>query len=701
MTSQNPHKIRGLTNFPVIAMGLATGLWINPLPGEEIAEILVTGKRLAPSVNEPAYASTTLDRAALDIAAGARLDDVLRTVPGFGLFRRQSSRASHPTTQGVSLRGLGPSGAGRTLLLLDGIPQNDAFGGWIDWSRLPTAGIGGATITRGGGAGPWGNAALAGVIRLQSRDEPNDSFRGDLSVGPHDTYDGTVSGQTTPGRAVWHALVHGRRTDGSFLVRADQRGSVDVRAAERGGVGEFGGRVALSDDLVLRAVARYSESRLINGIAIAESQTRVADGAVSLLRDGDATSWELNAYARDQAFRAVFAAVNGTRTLATPSLDQFAVPSSAWGVNGIMRRQLSAQWSVDAGADVRVANGETRENFQNLGAGFTRVRVAGGQQTLAGAFAELNWQPTPGILATVGGRLDAWEQADGVRSEAAISSGAVLRNDTYADRDGTVSTARAAVRWDIETGVALRTAAYTGFRLPTLNELYRPFRVGNDITEANPALTEERLTGMDVGFDVALSDRTQLTATVFHSVLKNAVTNVTVRTAPGLDPGLGVVVPVGGVLRQRQNLSRITADGVEADLTTELAPGWQAAIRYLYAAPKVTRSPQQPALQGLRVAQVARHQGLAQLSWTSQDSLRLSAAVRGVSAQFDDDLNARALRGFVVVDALGEMPLSKIVRLNVAVENLFDRTVESARSADGLVSVGTPRTVRMGLRFGF
>jgi outer membrane receptor protein involved in Fe transport len=585
--------------------------------------------------------------------------------------------------------------------LLDGIPQNDSFGGWIDWSRLPTAGVGGATITRGGGAGPWGNAALAGVIRLQSRYAPTDSIIGDVSAGPHDTYDGTIAAQTTHGRAVWHALAHGHRTHGSFLVRADQRGSVDVRAAERGGVGEFGGRVALSDDVVLRAVARYSEGRLINGIAIAESKTRVADGAVSLLRDGDATSWELNAYARDQAFRAVFAAVNATRTLATPSLDQFAVPSSAWGVNGILRHQLSAHWSVDAGADVRVADGETRENFQNLGAGFTRVRLAGGQQTLAGAFAELNWQPTPTLLATMGGRLDSWEQADGMRRETAISNGAVLRNDTYADRDGTVSTARTALRWDVEAGVAIRAAAYTGFRLPTLNELYRPFRVGNDITEANPALTEERLTGVDVGFDWALSERTQLTATGFRSVLKNAVTNVTVRTTPGLDPVLGVVVPVGGVLRQRQNLSRIVANGVEADLTTELAQGWQGAVRYLYTSPKVTRSPQQLALQGLRVAQVARHQGSAQLTWTTLQDFRLSAAVRGVSAQFDDDLNARALRGFVVVDASGEMPLSEDVRLNVAVENLFDRTVESARSADGLVSVGTPRTVRLGLRFGF
>lgn len=159
-------------------------------------------------------------------------------------------------------------------------------------------------------------------------------------------------------------------------------------------------------------MARYSESRLINGIAISESETRVADAALSLLHDprGD-TSWEINTYARDQAFRAVFAAVNVTRTIATPSLDQFVVPSRAYGANGILRHRFDDQLSLDLGADARLADGATNENFQNIGQGFTRVRRAGGEQTLAGAFAELNWQPVAQILATVGGRVDSGSKA--------------------------------------------------------------------------------------------------------------------------------------------------------------------------------------------------------------------------------------------------------------------------------------------------
>ena len=135
-------------------LGAAVALYFSPASAQDpIPELLVSARQLSPSLNEPVYATTLICRESLAQSGEARLDDVLRSVPGFGLFRRQSSRASHPTTQGVTLRGLGPSGAGRTLVLLDGVPQNDPFGGWVDWSRLPSASLETELITRGGGAG--------------------------------------------------------------------------------------------------------------------------------------------------------------------------------------------------------------------------------------------------------------------------------------------------------------------------------------------------------------------------------------------------------------------------------------------------------------------------------------------------------------------------------------------------------------------
>ena len=99
------------------------------------------------------------------------VDDALRQVPGFSLFRRSGSRVANPTAQGASLRGVGPSGASRTLVLADGVPLNDPFGGWVYWSRLPRRPSKGSRWSKAGASDLYGSAALGGVVQAFTRTE--------------------------------------------------------------------------------------------------------------------------------------------------------------------------------------------------------------------------------------------------------------------------------------------------------------------------------------------------------------------------------------------------------------------------------------------------------------------------------------------------------------------------------------------------
>jgi vitamin B12 transporter len=201
-------------------------------PGVNVAmdEIVVSAQRLVDSISSGVYSRQTIDRDDLN-GPSLGLDDVLRRVPGFGLFRRQASRAAHPTTQGVSLRGLGPNGAGRTLVLLDGMPLNDPFGGWVEWVNLPPSYIEQASVVRGGGAGTWGNSALAGVVRLDSRQLIGNSLSGDVRVGSKSSLSGSVQAQGSIADGLVTALAHHAQTDGYYLLSSEQRGEADRRAA--------------------------------------------------------------------------------------------------------------------------------------------------------------------------------------------------------------------------------------------------------------------------------------------------------------------------------------------------------------------------------------------------------------------------------------------------------------------------------------
>src|SRR5580698_10001003 len=132
-------------------------------------------------MGEAAFSIVRIDPATL--ATSVRLDQALAAAPGVSLFRRTSSLGANPTTQGVSLRGIAGSGASRALVTLDGVPQNDPFGGWVIWTGLPTEGISGATLVRGAGSGPYGAGALTGVVALQQPAHIDGGFQGEVEGG--------------------------------------------------------------------------------------------------------------------------------------------------------------------------------------------------------------------------------------------------------------------------------------------------------------------------------------------------------------------------------------------------------------------------------------------------------------------------------------------------------------------------------------
>src|ERR1035437_6393078 len=112
---------------------------------------------------------TVVDSTGLQQTPGTNLDDRLRDVPGFSLFRRSSSLVANPTTQGLSLRGIGSSGASRTLVLWDGIPANDPFGGWVYWTQLIPDEMERVEISRGAATSVFGDRAMSGAIAIFSR----------------------------------------------------------------------------------------------------------------------------------------------------------------------------------------------------------------------------------------------------------------------------------------------------------------------------------------------------------------------------------------------------------------------------------------------------------------------------------------------------------------------------------------------------
>jgi len=659
-----------------------------------LPDVVVSASRSAGPRAQVPFAVTVLAGPQLRAAPSASLDGALRGIPGFTLFRRSDSLTANPTAQGVSLRGLGPSGASRSLVLLDGVPLNDPFGGWVAWGKVSRESLASVELVRGGGATAWGNAALGGVVQLLTA-PPSHGGRLTGTLGDFSTHSAELSLTSRAGPGTLQLSGRDFSTDGFSLVAPEDRGPMDLAAWSQHRWLSARWTQAVGDHATLSVNGRTFREQRGNGTAYQRNASTEEFGSITLtVQPRDDFSWTALAYGQDQSFRSTFSAVNATRTAETPASDQFAVPATAFGGawTGVWTHPGGAR--TTAGLDLRQVRGETRENFLFSADTFTRQRIAGGTQDFAGLFALHERALASDWRLTLGARLDAWREKDGHRRETDRVTAAVLRDDQYTDRNGLEFSPSAGLVWTPAPEWRLHAAAQQAFRRPTLNELYRPFRVGNVITEANAALDTELVTSTELGADYTRGGLT-VGAAVFWNELRDAVANVTIARGPGTFPIVGFV-PAGGTGRQRLNLDRLRVSGLELSAEWRPSAGLSLNAAYLCNDATVQRSALAPALVGKRLAQVPRHSATIGAEWRA-GKLTVTPRLRIIGRQFEDDENQLIL-GTVAIADLGASYALGRGELFLTIENLGDARIETGRSADGLVNTGTPRLLFAGFR---
>lgn len=677
-----------------VTLAVMLGAGIHPAMAQEAdpPAIVVTGAGLAPPEGDGAYDVIRIDRDRL--AAALRLEDVLGDVAGLAEFRRSDSRSAHPTSQGVTLRGLGGNASSRALVLLDGVPQGDPFAGWIAFPALMPGRLSSVRITRGGGSGYQGPGALAGTIELTSAGpDALGPVQARAAYGSRNALDLSAVGAVPLGDGFASYAAGYARGDGFVPIVDADRGPVDRAAPYEQASLALRGVAPIDGGTELQASLGAFTDRRDRGTAYSRNLNQGADASLRLVGSGR-WRWSALGYVQARSFASGFASVNATRSTVSPALDQFNVPSTAVGGRLELSPPLGDRLSLHLGGDVRAVDGATHEAYLFQNGTATRQRVAGGRTATAGLFADAAWT-TGAVTLNLGGRVDHWAIADGSLVER-TTAGAVLTDTAYPNRDGWEATGRAGIAWRAASALTLRAAAYRGWRLPTLNELYRPFRVGSDATAANAALNPERLTGAEIGLDLRPAPRLQFSVTGYANRITDAIGNVTLGTGPGNFPGIGFVA-AGGTYRQRRNLNAIRSRGVEADFSWR-AGQWSLAASYAFTDARVAASGAAAALDGKRPAQTPLHQAAATLGWA--DGARAAGlTLRYQGARFEDDLATRRLEDALTLDARLAWPLTHALSMEARAENLFDARVEAGINGDGAVEHAAPRTLWIGFSF--
>ena len=650
----------GLRPVSVVASAGSTRVTLDAASFAEA--IVVTATRGDGRTTSAAAPVSMLTASDLATAPPAPLDDALKVVPGFSLFRRTTSRSANPTTQGAGLRGLSASGASRALVLADGQPLNDPFGGWVYWNRVPATSIDRVEVVRGGASDLYGADALVGVVQVVTRRPMSPMFRAEGAAATRDT--GRLSVFGGGGRGAWTVTTGGEasHTDGYILVGDDDRGAVDTPAGGEYGVvradlgyrGGPGFAARLGGDL-------FDENRQ-NGTPLQTNNTDLRQLRAGIEGQAGGTHWRVNGQVGDQTYRQVFSSIAGNRMSETLTVQQ-RVPASQSGVGVTVDSRL-AGIDLLAGADTREVSATNIEQAYFPDGRLRSTATTPGYQSTSGIYVQGTAAPASSVTISLGLRGDV-RQSD--------------RSEGLFDGDSAVSP-RAAVTWAIQPSVIVRGSLGWSFRAPTLNERYRGFRAGNVVTQPNPLLTPEDLRSIEGG--VAWLPRNgALRVTVFRNDLDDAVTNVTITTTPDL------------ITRRRQNVGGIAAWGTEAEGEWRLSP--RATVT---GALGLTRSHfvDYAPLEGLTVPQVPRWQASAGARGAGPLGLALAAQVRLFGEQFDDDRNTLILGSGAVIDLSVQRGAGRRTTFFVNLENLLDDRYEVGRSP--VATYGQPFTLHGGIR---
>ncbi|MAM90475.1 MAG: hypothetical protein CMI15_03245 [Opitutaceae bacterium] len=344
------------------------------------------------------------------------------------------------------------------------------------------------------------------------------------------------------------------------------------------------------------------------------------------------------------------------------------------------------------GADFRDADGSVAEQFRNLGSGFTRLREAGGEQEFVGIFSTARLRLSDNTSLTGSLRLDEVEDLNGFRDEWNTETDTQIRNDAIPNQSESFFSNNITLYHDFSDSLRGMIRQSSGFRAPTLNELYRPFRVKNDIIESNSGLAAEEHIAWEAGLRYSPDDTWSLNFNLFHYSLDNMIANAVLSKESGFNPLCGFV-PGGGSCGQRRNIAESSVEGVEIDWQSRLSDTVSVRAQAVYAASDIQEAAGLPALTGNEFPHASPFKANVTFDWRPSDSVTVWSSFRYQSTEYEDLGNERELDKIFQVDGGVRYAMSGQHAVSLHVENLFDEEFETGVSTAGLVSISAPRTV--------
>ena len=652
-----------------------------------LSSVFVTASGSTDDARKVAGTINTMSSEQVRTSPASTVQDMLREIPGVELARTSSTVGG--TAQIVSIRGVDE---GRTAVLVDGIPLNDAWGEWIDWDRMPKGSVERVEVLEGGGSSLYGNGAMGGVISFFSRPITPGSVRLSMDGGSRNARHGFAS-VGVPLRGPLSLALTGDYAEGGgyTLIAPANRGAVDVDSwsIRRNAMAKLEYSPSSTFSAFLTGHLFGDDRHLGTPISQATRTDGATDGGLNYRTAGGSAiavrAW--NREMRESTNSTTLLTVNSVARADERRTSYSRIPSYDRGASATWNsKQVLGTDVLSIGADYRLMSGFfDQQDYANTVANTATTHItSGGQQTLSGAYVSGLWSLGAAWRVEASARMDHWTNSGAYAVEATGTS-------NYPDAARDAFSPRLGVKYQLAPSLAVHAATYQAFRAPNLAELYRKQVTSTTISLPNPSLKPEFATGYELGIDWQPADWLQMKGTIYQANYTDFNTFVTLSTTSGV------------TTRQRQNVQKAKSLGGELYLALRPLPHLEVGLSGNYDDARVADlgpvAPTALVFVGARIGRVPQQRGTARITYDNRSIGTFTVLGRYESTNTTLG-NSFTIPDFGVVDLSAQRHLVGDIDLFVSVENVFDRpyyvTISGTATAP-IYSLGLPRTVRVGL----
>jgi iron complex outermembrane receptor protein len=711
-----------------VIMGAHAQIAPPPDYDQKLKSVTVTATRSGTPLDEIPLNTTVLTKEALEVAPDQTIDQVLKNVPGV-ILNDTPYYQKDPTGQSINVRGLGNA---RTLVLIDGVPANDAFYGTVQWNLVPMSAIDSVEFIRGGVSSLWGNYGMGGVINIKTKTPVNSQQEASASYGAFGTSNVAASKDLIASENLQLRFSADYfNTDGYQNIatispaasNSIKNGQGDA-ASHNSNVRMQGYFKATQDTSGFFRVGYHTMSDLSSGYAFATNIMQEADLAGgTTTRLDDKSKVDVNFFYENTGFNKQNGSTTTTKLNSIPANTpyinaNYKDPYSTVGASAQFTQDVTGfidQYVV--GVDARNIAGSNQTNNLLPNGASSAVNYAQGQQTFYGLMGQLKSKAESIPLeTTLAARVDQWNSQTPTNYNAG-PNGVNPAYQNIPNQSKTQFSPTLGLLYKMNKDWDLRSAAYQAFHAPGMNNTLRSYGSSTGYSFANPNLTPETMTGYEVGTDYRWKGGfAQLTA--FNNYIQNAVATYSLSSKSATDVALARSLcgatgnPLTGLgnvgicnstsINYYTNNQNLLSQGIEFQFHHDINSQWATDANYAFTSTKLTMSATSDPT-NKQVGGVPQNILGGGLTYYPVPQASLTATVRYVGSSWMNTSNTLPVAAYAVVGLRANYEMTKNTTIYASAVNLFNRQYITFGTGSNTSSyvLGMPQAISVGARIIF